>query len=142
MNIVLDKGAYLPERAHDADAGFDLRTPYDIVLPPCTAMHGVGRCFLDTGVHMEIPKGYAGLLVSKSGLNVKHHITGTGLIDSGYRGSICVKLYNHGTEEYRFERGDKVIQIIIIPVLTPELVEVDALTYTDRGNGGFGSTGR
>lgn len=142
MNIVLDKGAYLPERAHDADAGYDLRTPCDIVLPPCTSTYGVGQCFVDTGVHMEIPEGYAGLLVSKSGLNVKHHITGTGLIDSGYRGSICVKLYNHGTEEYRFERGDKIIQIIIIPVLTPELVEVDELTDTDRGMDGFGSSGR
>lgn len=142
MNVLLDEGAFLPERAHDTDAGYDLRTPYDIVLPPWTAMHGAGKCVIDTGVHIEIPEGYAGLLVSKSGLNTKHDITGTGLIDSGYRGSICVKLYNHGNEEYRFSRGDKVIQIILIPVMTPELTEAEELSDTDRGMDGFGSTGR
>lgn len=142
MNVMLDNGAIMPKRAHDADAGYDLCTPFDVVVPPYTTMHGAGKCLINTGVHMQIPKGYAGLLVSKSGLNVVHNLTGTGLIDSGYTGSICVKLYNYSDREYRFQAGDKVIQIILIPVFTPELVRVESLEDTERGDAGFGSSGK
>lgn len=136
MRVKLDKGAYMPERAHDLDAGYDLRTPYNYAIQP--------RSFgtIDTGVHVQIPEGYVGFLKSKSGLNVKHSITGEGVIDAGYTGSIKVKLYNSSENRYRFNKGDKIIQLVILPIFTPELELVDDLEETERGDAGFGSTGR
>ncbi len=136
INIMLDEGAYVPERAHDADAGYDLRTRERAELPAGDSVT------IDTGVHMEIPRGYVGILKSKSGLNVKHGITGTGTIDSGYTGSIRVKLYNDSSEPHIFEKGDKIIQIVLFPIFTPDLHVVDSLANTERGDGGFGSSGR
>lgn len=136
MKIVIDPGAYLPERAHDLDAGYDLRSPIRAyVLPYSSAI-------IDTGVHIEIPEGYVGMLKSKSGLNVKHDITSEGVIDSGYTGSICVKLYNHGQNAYEVNKGDKISQLVIMPIITPALEIVDHLDSTERGDGGFGSTGK
>lgn len=136
MKIKLDPGAYLPERAHSADAGYDLRSPIECRLYAGEAV------VIDTGVHVEIPVGYAGMLKSKSGLNVKHDIVGEGVIDSGYTGSIRVKLYNHGSESYMIEVGDKISQLVILPIITPDLELVTELEETDRGDNGFGSTGR
>ena len=136
MKIKLDKDAYMPERAHEQDAGYDLRTPLRFVLHPHSS------ATIDTGVHVQIPDGYAGFLKAKSGLNVKHDITGTGVIDSGYTGSIRVKLYNNGDIPHVFEVGDKLIQLVILPVLTPDLELVNDLEETERGSDGFGSTGR
>ena len=136
MKIVLDKGAIMPTRAHETDAGLDLYArEYDVVCA------GNSKVF-DTGVHIELPKGTVGMLKSKSGLNVKHGLTSEGVIDVGYTGSICVKLYNHGQENYVVHAGDKISQLVILPILTPELEQVESLEDTDRGNGGFGSTGR
>ena len=136
MKVMLDEGAFMPERAHELDAGYDLRTPKDF------SVYG-GKCkTIDTGVHFEIPAGYVGFLKSKSGLNVKDSITGEGVIDSGYTGSIKVKLYNHGRARKCFCKGDKIIQIVLLPVFTPELEKVDSLDDTERGSNGFGSTGR
>ena len=134
--VVLDEGAYMPERAHDADAGWDLRSRAEVLIP------AHGYAFFDTGVRMDIPKGYAGDLEAKSGLNVKHHIVGTGLIDSGYRGTIGVKLYNFGDDPYLVLPGDKIIQIVIEPIPEVKMTQVDALDQTERNEGGFGSTGR
>ena len=136
MKVVLDNGAYMPERAYEADAGYDLRSPIK------TRLYAGQAVVIDTGVHVQIPKGHVGMLKSKSGLNVKHDIVGEGVIDSGYTGSIHVKLYNHGNESYVIEVGDKISQLVIIPILTPELELTDSLEATDRGNGGFGSSGR
>ena len=136
VKVKLDNGAYMPERAHEADAGYDLCSPIKTIL---YAMESV---VIDTGVHIQIPRGFAGALKSKSGLNVNHDIVGEGLIDSGYTGSIRVKLYNHGTERYVIEVGDKISQLVIFPIHTPDLVLVEELEETDRGNNGFGSTGR
>lgn len=136
MKVKLDPGAYMPERAHDADAGYDLRTPERKVINPG------GSIVVETGVHVAIPEGFAGILQSKSGLNVLNDMTGTGLIDSGYTGSITVKLYNHGVNPHVFEKGDKIIQMIILPIYTPTLERVDELEDTERGASGFGSTGR
>lgn len=97
---------------------------------------------IDTGVHIAIPKGYVGFLKSKSGLNIKNNIVGEGVIDSGYTGSIKVKLYNFGSRNKMFEVGDKIIQLVILPVYTPKLRQVDKLDDTERGSNGFGSTGR
>ena len=95
-----------------------------------------------TGVHVEIPEGYGGMLKSKSGLNVKHDITSEGVIDSGYTGSICVKLYNHGQSAYEVNKGDKISQLVIMPIITPALEIVDHLDNTERGDRGFGRTGK
>lgn len=136
INVQLDRGAYMPERAHEADAGYDIRTPVKFGLLP--EQYAV----IDTGVHIAIPQGYVGFLKSKSGLNIKNSIVGEGVIDSGYTGSIKVKLYNFGSRNKMFKLGDKIIQLVILPVYTPKLRQVDKLDVTERGNHGFGSTGR
>lgn len=138
MNVSIDVGAFIPVKAHAEDGGFDLKSPIDTFVP------ARGSCVIDTGVHMAIKRGYAGLLVSKSGLNTLKGITSTGLIDSGYTGSIKVKLYNNGFDDYLVRRGDKISQIVIIPISDDNGIEVvDALdTVSGRGNNGFGSTGR
>ena len=136
MKIKLDPGAFMPERAHENDAGYDLRSPVTGRLYAGEAV------VIDTGVHVEIPAGYVGMLKSKSGLNVVHDIVGEGVIDSGYTGSIRVKLYNHGAESYVIEEGDKISQLVILPIITPELELVAHLDETERGDNGFGSTGR
>lgn len=137
MKIMLDPGAFAPTRAHPTDAGLDLRAKERIKLWP-----GMSAC-IDTGVHMELPHGYYGKIESKSGLNVNNDIVSCGgTIDEPYRGSIIVKLYNFGSKAYVFEPGDKVAQIVIQPYIAPELEIVDALSETDRGSDGFGSSGR
>lgn len=141
MNVVLDKGAYMPESAHDADAGYDIKTPIPVTVAPSTPNNGNGYAIIDTGVHVAIPQGCVGFLKSKSGLNVKNSLTGEGVIDSGYTGSIVVKLYNHGNEEKHFNKGEKIIQLVILPILKPRLVLVESLEDTERGKNGFGSTG-
>lgn len=135
---MLEEGAFPIDRAHDADAGYDIRTPIDIVVPP---VFFIGNAVIDTKVHVEIPRGYVGFLKSKSGLNVKHNLTGEGVIDSGYIGSIVVKLYNHSLTPYHFYRGDKIIQLVLLPIYTPELDYVNKLEDTERGENGFGSSG-
>lgn len=136
IDIQLDKGAYMPECAHEADAGYDIRTPDNYTLKPHDSI------VVDTGVHMAIPHGFAGFLKSKSGLNVRNNITGTGLIDASYNGSIVVKLYNNGDEPHEFWRGDKLIQIVLLPIYKPNFRQVEKLEDTERGANGFGSTGR
>ena len=98
---------------------------------------------IDTGVHIELPRGYYGKVESRSGLNVNHDIVSCGgVIDEGYTGSIVVKLYNLGNEAHIFDPGDKVAQLVIQPYIAPEIEYVETLTETDRGDAGFGSTGR
>ena len=153
MKIKLDENAIMPTRAHDTDAGLDLYAREDKVVP------AGGSATFDTGVHVELPMMYsvyslnalnaakaevptAAFLKSKSGLMVNHDITSDGTVDYGYTGSIKVKLFNHGTEDYHVRRGDKISQLVIVPVLTPTLQVVDELDETERGDNGFGSTGR
>ena len=136
MKIVLDEGAKKPTRGHETDAGLDLYSRKTMIVPAKES------AIFDTGVHIELPPNTAGILISKSGLNVNHGLTSTGLIDVGYTGSICVKLYNHSGYDYKVNEGDKISQLVIMPILTPELEVVDSLEETERGNGGFGSTGR
>ena len=135
MKVVLDPGAKMPERAHEYDAGLDLFSPVDGVI------YHNDSLTIDTGVHVEIPAGYVGMVKSKSGLNVKYGITSEGVIDAGYTGSIVVKLYNHGHAAVPIAKGQKISQLVLLPIITPELVLVDGLEGTERGNGGFGSTG-
>lgn len=136
VRIMLDPGAKMPVRAHELDAGIDIfarETKW--IFPKCSAN-------FDTGVHIEIPPHYTGFLKSKSGLNVKHGITSEGVIDAGYTGSICVKLYNNRFLPYRVKAGDKISQLVILPVLLFDTVEVTSMQDTERGGNGFGSTGR
>ena len=138
MKIILDVGAYLPTYAHDADAGMDLRTPVAFIVP------AHGSYTVDTGVHIQIPVGQVGFIKSKSGLNVKGGLTATGVVDSGFSGSIRVKLYNHSDEDYMFSRGDKITQLVLLYIAKPEngFEVVDNFDETERGDNGFGSTGR
>lgn len=136
MNIMLDSTALTPKRGHATDAGLDLLSPIDTVVP------AGGSAVIDTGVHIELPNGTAGFLKSKSGLNVKHGITSEGVIDVGYTGSIVCKLYNSSNEDYKIKRGDKITQLVIVKIETPSINIVDKLDETERGEGGFGSTGR
>ena len=146
MKIKLDEGAKMPTRAHPWDAGLDLYTPEEVIVPNSTDWPfgevEIGSVTIDTLVHADIPEGYVGFIKSKSGLNVKHGLTAEGVIDAHYTGSIKVKLYNHTAVPYKFMPGDKIAQLVIVPCLLPELEEVDKLEETDRGDNGFGSTGR
>lgn len=136
MKIKLDAGAIAPTRAHDTDAGLDLYSPIEINIPS-----GWSR-YINTGVHIQLPHGTAGLIVSKSGLNVKYGITSTGLIDEGYTGAIRVRLYNNSPEDYQIHIGDKISQLVVIPVLYEPVEIVDSIEGGERGDNGFGSTGR
>lgn len=136
MKIKVDLGGFEPSRAHDTDAGMDLRTPVAVTVP------AHGSVVVDTRTHVELPHGCAGLIVSKSGLNVRHGITSAGLVDEGYTGSIRVRLYNHSDDAYTFEPGDKVTQLVVFPVVYVPLELVDSIDGGERGDGGFGSTGR
>lgn len=126
----------MPVRAHETDAGADLRSPIDAVVP------ARGSCVIDTGVHIQLPHGYVGMLKSKSGLNVKHGITSEGVIDEGYTGPVKVKLYNHSSYPYGVMRGDKITQLVIIPCEYVDFDLVEDLDDSDRGGDGFGSTGK
>ena len=136
IKVVLDDGAYIPTKAHITDAGFDLRSRENVLIPAHDSK------IFDTGVHVAIPEGYVGFLKSKSGLNVKHDLTGTGVIDAGYTGSIIVKLYNNGSFNYKVSKGDKIIQLVILPIPEIYMHKVDFIDETARGNHGFGSTGK
>lgn len=138
INVMLDEGAIAPNRAHAWDAGLDLFLPENNVA----SIEPLGSVTINTGVHVEIPNGYVGLLKSKSGLNVKNGLTGEGVIDAGYTGAIVVKLYNHGGALYRLNAGDKIIQLLIIKCETPTVKIVESFKETERGAAGFGSTGR
>ena len=137
IDVVLDEGAVMPSKAHEDDAGFDLYS-----MTEQTIYAGNSAVF-DTGVHMAIPKGYAGEVVGRSGLNINYDIIcPQGTVDAGYTGSIKVKLYNMGKYNYIVRKGDRIAQLIIVPVSKAELAEVGVLIGTDRGNTGFGASGR
>ena len=134
--VQIDPGAYMPERAHELDAGLDLRSPIGTLIP------GFGSATIDTGIHIQLPPGTVGMLKSKSGLNTKFGITSEGVIDEGYSGEIVVKLYNHSSNTFHIKRGDKISQLVILPVLYLSPVQVDKIEGGERGDNGFGSTGR
>ena len=139
FKVALDEGALAPTRAHDTDAGLDLYLPTN--HEPVVIRYD-DSVIIDTGVHMEIPRGWFGQIASKSGLNINNDILSTGVVDSGYTGSIRVKLYNLGPMYHRFEPGDKISQIVIQPVLLWGVEVVDKIGGGERGDNGFGSTGR
>ena len=136
INTTLVPGAIIPTRGTDGAAGYDLYALEDTVI----------NCFqfipVSTGVSMAIPAGHYGRIAPRSGLSVKHGVmVGAGVIDSDYRGEIKVALATlNGV--YEFKKGDRIAQIVIEPAVTPELTQVDSLDDSERGDGGFGSTGK
>jgi dUTP diphosphatase len=132
--------AVLPERAYAGDAGVDLAACERVELAPGE------RAIVPTGIAVAIPVGHAGFVLRRSGLAANHGVTvlnGPGLIDSGYRGEIRVILLNTDRREtFIVEPGTRVAQLVVLPVTAAELVEVDELPQSERGEGGFGSSGR
>ena len=138
----LRDNARIPKRATDGAAGMDL---YACIGASITLNPGQ-LAVIPTGIAIELPDNTcAAFLYARSGLGVKHGIclsNGVGVIDSDYRGEVCAGLCNVSDKPYVIEPGERVAQMVIAPVLTPEIVEVDELGSTDRGEGGFGSTGK
>jgi dUTP pyrophosphatase len=136
----LADGAHPPEPAHGDDAGYDLRAAEEAVIAPGH------RAEVGTGIAVEIPKRYAGLVLPRSGLAARHGIAlvnAPGLIDPGYRGELRVLLLNTDRQQaFEVSPGDRIAQLLLVRVEGPELVEAESLGETVRGAGGFGSTGR
>lgn len=137
----LDPDLPLPEYAKPGDAGIDLRATEAVTLAPAG-----GRALVPTGIAVAIPRGYAGFIQPRSGLAFKHGVTvlnSPGLIDSDYRGELKALLINTDpTEPFEVTRGERIAQLVIQAVEHVDLVEVDVLDDTERGEGGFGHTGR
>jgi dUTP pyrophosphatase len=129
--------AKIPEFAHHGDAGLDLYVPEHVELLPGE------RKSIPLGLAFEIPFGYVGLLWDKSGLSHKNGLKSFGgVIDSGYRGEVHAGIMNLSNKLYVFEKGHKIIQLIIQPIEHPKIEEVSELSLSERGEGGFGSTGK
>lgn len=135
MNVTLDPGAILPTRAHEYDAGYDLYSLEDAIV------YAGDSWTFDTGVHMAIEPGWVGDVKSKSGLMMKNGIITDGTVDAGYTGSIRVKLFNLSNCAVSIVKGQKIAQLVIKRIATPELELVDRLEDTERGENGFGSSG-
>jgi dUTP pyrophosphatase len=132
----LDSRAHLPTRAHPDDAGLDLYGIETVEFLP-----GQGRV-LRTGIALELPVGSVGIIKDRSSLGKKGLMVAGGVVDAGYRGEIQVILWNGSNERIILYAGERIAQLLILPILTPTPVEVTELSDTVRGTGGFGSTGR
>ena len=135
IKVMLDPGAIMPTVAYGTSAAMDLYSMEDAVI------FRDGSHIFNTGVHIALPDGCCGMLVSKSGLNFNNGLQSDGLIDPDYRGVVHVKLYNHGNEMVKIKKGQKISQLLILPFIKPEIKLVDKLDKTERGNNGFGSSG-
>lgn len=145
IQFTLNKGAYKPTKAHDTDAGFDLYAKEDQLL-------GMNVSKINFGVHILIPAGYVGLVLPRSSMSNKGVIISTGVIDAGFTGSICVNArcqnwhfnsyLNLDNETLRVYAGERIAQIVIVPLPEIELQEVNELPQTERGSNGFGSSGK
>ena len=134
----LDEGLPVPAHAHPGDGGVDLYARAAAELEPGE------RAVVATGIAVAIPDGYAGLVTPRSGLAARHGISvvnGPGLVDAGYRGEIKVILVNLSDVTFVIERGDRIAQLVVLPIAVQEFIVVDDLEATTRGSGGFGSTG-
>ena len=137
--LLLHPAAQLPRRAHPGDAGADLFSVEEVVIP------AGGRRDVGTGIALAIPSGHAGFVQPRSGLAFKHGImvvNSPGLIDAGYRGEVRVALYNSGREPFTVAVGERIAQLVVQKVEQAEFVATDELPDTTRGQGGFGSSGR
>ena len=136
MKVKVFPGGITPVRKHENDAGLDLALPADLIIGPRS------RAFVNTCVAVELPQGTAGIIKSRSSLNKAGVQCEGGVIDEGYRGTIGLILYNHNDYPFKFRRGDRVAQLLVMPVMYTEVIKVSDLSETERGDGGFGSTGR
>jgi dUTP pyrophosphatase len=128
-----------PIRANPTDAGGDLFSPVDIIIPAHS------QVFINLGVQIELPQNTVGFIFARSGLGSKFGVrprNGTGVIDQSYRGNLGAMMENHSDEDYHISTGDRILQLVVVPILTPVFEVVDDLTDTERGNGGFGSSGK
>lgn len=142
MNFYLDANAIRPERAHYYDAGLDLFINKFIKHKEDYLILNSGEtCLLDTGVHVDIPATYVGLVLPRSSISALGLLTHTGVIDSGYTGSIKVVITNLSNKSITLHVGQKITQLVIVPILIPYLNQVSELPDTERGSKGFGSTG-
>jgi dUTP pyrophosphatase len=139
MPVVLAEQAVLPYRAHAHDAGFDLISSEDLVIP------ALGRALVGTGVSLALPEGTVGLVCPRSGLAVRHGVTvlnGPGVVDAGYRGEVRVPLVNlDGEQDFTVHRGDRIAQLVVVPFVAPRLEVVTDLEASERADRGFGSSG-
>ena len=138
MRIMLDEGAKMPTKAHKHDGGYDLYARESLIIGAKES------ATIDTGVHIELPVGTVGFIKSRSGLMFKHDvIAGEGVIDVGFSGSIGVKLFNLGGRDYKVNADDRIAQLVILPLADVGKLEfVESFEETERGSGGFGSSGR
>jgi dUTP pyrophosphatase len=135
----LSPDATVPSKSHPSDAGYDLVATEHFVIPPGQ------RHMTSTGVAVAIPAGFVGLVAPRSGLAYKHGVSVTnapGIVDSGYRGELKVIVHNLGAEAFTINPGDRIAQLVVVPYLRWQAEEVDELPEADRGDAGFGSTGR
>jgi len=138
---ILREGAIIPKRATEESAGLDLSA---LLKNPITIdPHEIAK--IPTGIAIELEKGFAGLIYPRSGLATKHGISlanCVGVIDSDYRGEILVAIINHSDKPFTINSGERIAQLVVSPVILPEIEITDNLNSTERGAGGFGSTGR
>nr|XP_021486967.1 deoxyuridine 5'-triphosphate nucleotidohydrolase, mitochondrial [Meriones unguiculatus] len=135
--VRLSEHATAPTRGSARAAGYDLYSAYDYTIPP------MEKAIVKTDIQIAVPSGCYGRVAPRSGLAVKHFIdVGAGVIDEDYRGNVGVVLFNFGKEKFEVKKGDRVAQLICERIFYPDLEEVQALDDTERGTGGFGSTGR
>ncbi|CAL1286396.1 unnamed protein product [Larinioides sclopetarius] len=133
----LSNNAKIPTKGSKLAAGYDLYSAYDYVVPP------KGKILAMTDIQVQIPPGHYGRVAPRSGLAVKNFIdVGAGVVDEDYRGNLGVVLFNFGSQEFKVNKGDRIAQFICEKISYPELEEVDSLDDTERGEGGFGSTGK
>ncbi|NWI74042.1 deoxyuridine 5'-triphosphate nucleotidohydrolase, mitochondrial isoform X1 [Catharus ustulatus] len=133
----LSENAFAPSRGSARSAGYDLYSAYDCVIPP------MEKAVVKTDIQIALPSGCYGRVAPRSGLAAKHFIdVGAGVIDEDYRGNVGVVLFNFGKETFEVKKGDRIAQLICERIYYPELEEVEALDDTERGEGGFGSTGK
>jgi len=133
----INPDAKIPTYAHPGDAGMDMYSSEEKTINPQE------QVFIKTGIVMEIPEGYVGLVWDKSGLSTKHGLkTIAGVIDAGYRGEISIAMANVGSDPYTFKKGEKIAQMLIQKVEQAQFNEISELSETSRGTGGFGSTGK
>ncbi|XP_069722531.1 deoxyuridine 5'-triphosphate nucleotidohydrolase, mitochondrial isoform X1 [Phaenicophaeus curvirostris] len=133
----LSENAFTPSRGSARAAGYDLYSAYDCVIPP------MEKAVVKTDIQIALPSGCYGRVAPRSGLAAKHFIdVGAGVIDEDYRGNVGVVLFNFGKEAFQVKKGDRIAQLICERIFYPELEEVQALDDTERGEGGFGSTGK
>lgn len=133
----LDDGAAHPRQAYKYDAGIDLALKHDLTVP--VGAHRVG----DTGVRVAVPRGHVGMVFVRSSTGIKNHLVlsnGTGIIDSGYRGTVKLSLHNTGDTKQHIAAGDYIAQLVTIPIATNDIAEVPQLPNSERGTNGIGSS--